>query len=63
MNQKLILAIPDWTANAKIEYTMYPETDSNADGVKVSKAYVEGPLFGATVTAGRTSLDICRHDF
>ena len=30
---------------------MYPETDSNAGGVKVSKAYVEGPLFGATVTA------------
>lgn len=38
---------------------MYPEVDSNAE-LEVSKAYVEGPLFGATVTAGRTSLDICQ---
>ena len=60
LEPKAYIGDSDWTANAKIEYTMYPETDSNADGVKVSKAYVEGPLFGATVTAGRTSLDICQ---
>lgn len=60
LEPKAYIGNSDWTANAKIEYTMYPETDSNADGVKVSKAYVEGPLFGATVTAGRTSLDICQ---
>ena len=29
-------------------------TDENNDGVVVDRAYVEGPLFGATVTAGRT---------
>ena len=56
---KAYIGDSDWTANAKIEYTMYPEVDSNAE-LEVSKAYVEGPLFGATVTAGRTSLDICQ---
>lgn len=49
-----------WTANAKIEYTLYPEMDSNADEVEVSRAYVEGPLLGATVAAGRIPLDICQ---
>ena len=59
LEPKAYIGDSDWTANAKIEYTMYPEVDSNAE-LEVSKAYVEGPLFGATVTAGRTSLDICQ---
>ena len=31
-------------------------SDENADHATVDRAYVEGPLFGATVTAGRTPL-------
>ena len=34
LEPKAYIGDSDWTANAKIEYTMYPETDSNADGVK-----------------------------
>ena len=29
-------------------------SDEDENDVKVDRAYVEGPLFGATVTAGRT---------
>lgn len=60
LEPKAYIGNSGWTANAKIEYTMYPETDSNADGVEVTRAYVEGPLFGSTVAAGHLPLDICQ---
>lgn len=60
LEPKAYIGNSDWTANAKIEYTLSPETDSNANGVKVSKAYVEGPLLSAKVAAGRIPLDICQ---
>ena len=43
-----------WTANARLDYEMNLSTDENNEHVVVDRAYVEGPLFGATVTAGRT---------
>ena len=31
LEPKAYIGDSDWTANAKIEYTMYPEVDSNAE--------------------------------
>ncbi len=46
-----------WTANARIKYVMQSETDSNAE-TTVERAYLQGPLFGSTVTIGRTPISI-----
>lgn len=48
-----------WTANARINYSLDMGSDSNAiidpsdNDASVDLAYVEGPLFGATVQAGK----------
>ena len=46
-----------WTANARIKYVFQPEEASNGD-VSIERAYVQGPLFGTTVTAGLTPLEV-----
>ena len=38
------------------EHTMNLSTDSNADDTKVDRAWVEGPLIGGTVQAGKVPL-------
>ena len=53
LEPKAYIGNSGWTANARLDYEMNLSTDENKDGV-VDRAYVEGPLFGATVTAGRT---------
>ena len=53
LEPKAYIGNSGWTANARLDYEMNLSTDENNDGV-VDRAYVEGPLFGATVTAGRT---------
>ena len=54
LDPKAYIGNSGWTANARLDYEMNLSTDENNDGVVVDRAYVEGPLFGATVTAGRT---------
>ena len=54
LEPKAFIGNSGWTANARLDYEMDLSDDSNNDGVVVDRAYVEGPLFGATVTAGRT---------
>ena len=54
LDPKAYIGNSGWTANARIDYEMNLSTDENADHATVDRAYVEGPLFGATVTAGRT---------
>ena len=54
LEPKAYIGNSGWTANARIDYEMNLSSDENADHAVVDRAYVEGPLFGATVTAGRT---------
>ena len=56
LEPKAYIGNSGWTANARLDYEMNLSTDENDDDVEVDRAYVEGPLFGATVTAGRTPL-------
>ena len=56
LEPKAYIGNSGWTANARLDYEMNLSTDENNDGVVVDRAYVEGPLFGATVTAGRTPI-------
>lgn len=61
LEPKAYIGNSGWTANARINYLMDAGSDSNAYNTTQSKdndaavdmAYVEGPLFGATVQAGR----------
>ena len=54
LEPKAYIGNSGWTANARIDYEMDLSSDENENDVTVDRAYVEGPLFGATVTAGRT---------
>ena len=54
LDPKAYIGNSGWTANARLDYEMNLSTDENNEHVVVDRAYVEGPLFGATVTAGRT---------
>ena len=54
LEPKAYIGDSGWTANARLDYEMNLSTDENNEHVVVDRAYVEGPLFGATVTAGRT---------
>ena len=54
LEPKAYIGNSGWTANARIDYEMDLSSDEDENDVKVDRAYVEGPLFGATVTAGRT---------
>ena len=54
LEPKAYIGNSGWTANARLDYEMNLSTDENNEHVVVDRAYVEGPLFGATVTAGRT---------
>lgn len=60
LKPKAYIGNSGWTANAELKYVMHPEYDDNATSVELSKAYVKGPLFGGTVSAGRVSLDIAQ---
>ena len=52
LEPKAYIGNSGWTANARLDYEMNLSTDENNDGVVVERAYVEGPLFGATVSFG-----------
>ena len=54
LEPKAYIGNSGWTANARLDYEMNLSSDENDNNVEVDRAYVEGPLFGATVTAGRT---------
>ena len=56
LEPKAYIGNSGWTANARLDYEMNLSTDENDNNVEVDRAYVEGPLFGATVTAGRTPI-------
>ena len=56
LEPKAYIGNSGWTANARLDYEMNLSTDENDNNVKVDRAYVEGPLFGATVTSGRTPI-------
>ena len=56
LEPKAYIGNSGWTANARIDYEMNLSSDENTDHAVVDRAYVEGPLFGATVTAGRTPI-------
>ena len=59
LTPKAYIGNSGWTANARINYLMDAGTDSNNtidssnSDASVDYAYAEGPLFGATVQAGR----------
>lgn len=59
LEPKIYIGNSGWTANARIEHEFNLSASTNTD-VEVDRAYVKGPLFGATVTAGRTPLDIAQ---
>ena len=54
LEPKAYIGNSGWTANARIDYEMDLSSDEDENDVEVDRAYVEGPLFGTTVTAGRT---------
>lgn len=56
LEPKAYIGDSGWTANARLDYEMNLSSDENDDGVEVDRAWVEGPLFGATVQAGRVPL-------
>ncbi|WP_407378238.1 S-layer homology domain-containing protein [Megamonas funiformis] len=56
LEPKAYIGNSGWTANARLDYEMNLSSDENNDGVEVDRAWVEGPLFGATVQAGRVPL-------
>lgn len=59
LQPKAYIGNSGWTANARINYLLDMGTDSNNiqdtsdNDASVDLAYVEGPLFGATVQAGK----------
>ena len=53
LEPKAYIGDSGWTANARLDYEMNLSSDENNDGVLVARAWVEGPLFGTTVQAGR----------
>ena len=53
LEPKAYIGNSGWTANARLDYEMDLSTDENENDVLVDRAWVEGPLFGATVQAGR----------
>ena len=53
LDPKAYIGNSGWTANARIDYTVDIDTDSNGNDATVDRIYVEGPLFGATVQAGK----------
>ena len=62
LEPKAYIGNTGWTANARIGYLMDASSDSNAsyddddnDGA-VDRIYVQGPLFGGNVTAGKFGL-------
>ena len=56
LEPKAYIGNSGWTANARLDYEMNLSTDENDNNVEVDRAWVEGPLFGATVQAGRVPL-------
>ncbi|WP_303691375.1 S-layer homology domain-containing protein [Megamonas hypermegale] len=55
LEPKAYIGNSGWTANARIDYDLNLSTSSNGDG-EISRAWVEGPLFGGTVQAGKVPL-------
>ena len=53
LEPKAYIGDSGWTANARLDYEMNLSSDENDNNVEVDRAWVEGPLFGATVQAGR----------
>ena len=56
LEPKAYIGDSGWTANARLDYEMNLSSDENDNNVEVDRAWVEGPLFGATVQAGRVPL-------
>lgn len=53
LEPKAYIGDSGWTANARLDYEMDLSSDENDTNVEVDRAWVEGPLFGTTVQAGR----------
>mgnify|MGYP001469136684 FL=1 len=53
LEPKAYIGDSGWTANARLDYEMDLSSDENDNNVEVDRAWVEGPLFGTTVQAGR----------
>ncbi len=53
LEPKAFIGNSGWTANTRIEYNLNFNTSSNTTDVKVDRAWVEGPLFGGKVQAGK----------
>ena len=53
LEPKAYIGNSGWTANARLDYEMNLSSDENDNNVEVDRAWVEGPLFGTTVQAGR----------
>lgn len=53
LEPKAYIGDSGWTANARLDYEMNLSSDENDNNVEVDRAWVEGPLFGTTVQAGR----------
>ena len=53
LEPKAYIGDSGWTANARLDYEMNLSSDENENDVLVDRAWVEGPLFGTTVQAGR----------
>ncbi len=56
LEPKAYIGNSGWTANARIDYEMDLNSDSNASDTTVDRAWVQGPLFGGTVKAGKVPL-------
>ncbi len=56
MEPKAFIGNSGWTANARIDYDINLSTSSNSKDPKVDRMWVEGPLFGGKVQAGKVPL-------
>ena len=53
LDPKVYIGNTGWTANARIDYAVDPAYDDDDTDVDVSRIYVEGPVFGGTLQAGK----------
>ena len=53
LDPKAYIGNTGWTANARLDFKVDIDSDANSTDTTVDRIYVEGPLFGATVQAGK----------
>ncbi len=56
LEPKAFIGNSGWTANTRIQYDINLDTSSNSKDPKVDRAWVEGPLFGGKLQAGKMPL-------